>query len=291
MRSIESVSTIQRKRYDEFWSRWRRLRWTFSAQLRYRCRRLQEIFAELEIDVRGRRVLDVGFGTGHMLASFPSDCKLIGAELSRSAVGAAAQSDLFKRYASAEFVRVDERPESLPTGPFDIVVSSHSLEHVDDDSATLEAISRRLVPGGVLALFVPIEGPDYVEFHARNYSMQSIVERVRHSGYRVLTSEGSLNIGGHIWKLLTIPTRRKWPVIGHLIDGFRQLFLCSFPYPAIRFMDRLLYRLGVAPMQALVIARKPVTYTLATRSSVAGELRSTASRAASSAAQGMPTSA
>ncbi len=283
------MSTSQRERYDQLWSRWRRLRWIFGVQLRYRCRRLQESLAELGIDVRGRRVLDVGFGTGHMLASFPSDCRLTGAELSKTAVDAATRCDLFDRYSSADFVLVDERPESLPTGPFDIAVSSHSLEHVDDDRATLEAISRRLVPGGVLALFVPIERPDYVDFHVRNYSMQSIVERVRHAGYRVLTSEGSLHIGGHVWKLLNIPTRRKWPVIGQLMDSFRQLVLCAFPYPAIRLMDHLLYRLGVAPMQALVIARKPVTHTLAQRSLLAGELDSTVPRAASLAMQNRQT--
>ena len=107
------------------------------------------------------------------------------------------------------------------------------------------------------AAFVPVEEPDYILFHRRNYSVQSITERVEQAGLTLLFSEGSMYVNGHIWKWLTIPSRRRWPGIRHVADATRMLTLGSIPYPVLLRLDRLLFLLGAGARQALVIARKP----------------------------------
>jgi hypothetical protein len=116
-----------------------------------------------------------------------------------------------------------------------------------------------------LAVFVPLEEPDYILFHLRNYSLQSITERVRTAGFQVLHVEGSMYVNGHIWKILTIPSRRNWPVLKHVVDALRMLTLGILPYPVLRVFDRILFHLGVDARQALVIAQKPHTASSATR--------------------------
>jgi hypothetical protein len=138
----------------------------------------------------------------------------------------------------------------------DIILSSHLLEHVPDDALLLSALFDRLAPGGTLAVFVPIEEPDYILFHRRNYSLQSIAERVERAGFRLRRVEGSMYVNGHVWKLLTIPSRRRWPVCGPLVDAARMATLGALPPAALERLDRCLYRMGVGARQALVVAER-----------------------------------
>jgi 2-polyprenyl-3-methyl-5-hydroxy-6-metoxy-1,4-benzoquinol methylase len=246
----------QTDRYAEFYRDRRALRQLFRFDVRFRSRRTHEVLRELGIDTHGKRVLDVGFGGGDLLASFPKSCRVHGVDVSQSAVDAARKDPRFVDFASASFATIPEDDaEALPQGQFDIVTSAHALEHVPDDAATLAAIKRRLAPHGVLVLWVPIEEPDYIPFHLRAYSMQSIAERVRHSGFAPLVVEGSNHVNGHVWKLLTIPSRRAWPVVGPLVDALRLGSLSLLGYRGQRRADHVLHRLGVGPRQALVVAR------------------------------------
>jgi len=250
------IDPSQTRRYADFYGHARELRRLVRFDVRYRCRRTHEVLAELGIPTENARVLDVGFGGGDLLASFPHTCTVVGADVSTSAVTAARNDARFAAFASARFVAVpEEDPEALPDGPFDLVVSAHALEHVPDDVATLRAIRKRLDRAGILVLFVPIEEPDYIPFHLRAYSLQSIAERVRLSGFDVLRLEGSMHVNGHVWKLVTIPSRRQWPMLGPAVDALRLGTLSLLGYRGVRVLDGALHRLGFGARQALVVAR------------------------------------
>jgi 2-polyprenyl-3-methyl-5-hydroxy-6-metoxy-1,4-benzoquinol methylase len=252
------VQRDQRARYDDFWASRRKLRGLFRFDVRYRCRRMGEVLRELGIDTESLDVLDVGFGSGAMLAALPRSCRITGADVGRSAVEGARSDPDLQTFASSSFVLVDpDDPENLPPGPFDLILSSHSLEHVPNDHDALVAIRRRLKPGGHLVLFVPVEPPDYIRFHLRSYSLQSVQQVVRDAGLAVRSVEGSMQVNGHVWKLITIPSRRQWPVVQHLVDGLRLATLSALPYPAVRLCDTALDALGVGARQALVVARQP----------------------------------
>jgi SAM-dependent methyltransferase len=256
---ISTLLLSQTGRYGSFYSGLNRQLNRLRFDVRYRCQRLRAVLAELEVKVERCRVLDVGFGAGDLLASFPESCELCGVDVSASAVDGARRDPRFARYAAARFFTVPEdHPEQLPPMQADIVLSSHLLEHVPNDALLLSALFDRLVPGGTLAVFVPIEEPDYIMFHRRNYSLQSIAERVEQAGFELRRVEGSMYVNGHIWKLLTIPSRRRWPVCGPLVDALRMASLGVLPHAALERLDRCLYRLGLGARQALVIAQRPL---------------------------------
>lgn len=247
----------QQERYGAFYTRARRALSGLRFDVRYRQRRLHEVLSELSIDTEGKVVLDVGFGAGELLASFPESCRLVGVDVAESAVEAARRDARFARYAAADFhVVAEDDPRALPAVEADIVISSHMIEHARDDKALLRALRRRLRTGGVLALFVPIEEPDYILFHRRSYSLQSIAERVELAGFDLLRCEGSMYVNGHVWKWLTIPSRRRWPGVRHVADGVRVVTLGALPYTWLARVDRLLFACGVGARQALVIATK-----------------------------------
>ncbi|NIR49581.1 class I SAM-dependent methyltransferase [candidate division KSB1 bacterium] len=243
-------------KYRDFY-RGRRLRWLFRFDVHYRCRRIKEVIQTLHIDPNNKRVLDVGFGSGHLLKSLPNSCMLYGAEISESAVEEARRDPAFSRWRKAKFFLIHENIlDELPRGPFDIILSSHTLEHVPDDKQLLQSIYTRLKKGGFLFLFVPIEEPNYIPFHVRNYSMASFQNVVRNAGFDILFSEGSMHINGHIWKLITIPSRRQWAILKPVVDSIRLVTLSMIPYRLKRHLDSGLEKLGVGPRQGFLVATR-----------------------------------
>jgi SAM-dependent methyltransferase len=100
--------------------------------------------------LRGKRVLDVGFGRGAMLTLASRLGAVVeGVELDQKAVDA-AQRDL--GLSGCRFGTI----ESLPSTPaFHVILMMDLIEHVlDPVSAIREALSR-LLPAGILALWTP----------------------------------------------------------------------------------------------------------------------------------------
>jgi len=249
-------ATHQTFRYVNFY-RGSHFRFLFRFDVRYRCRRIHEVLAQLGICVENRKVMDFGFGNGALLKTFPKTCALVGVDVSASAVDGAYADSAYEAYRSAMFFQVDEHNPSYCTGEqFDLVLSSHTLEHTIDDDAVLRSFYERTKPGGHLCLFVPIEEPDYIRFHCRTYSLPSIQAACQKAGYDIVYAEPSMHINGHIWKLLTIPSRREWPVFGKLADALRLTTLSLMPYDIIKAADCILDKLSFSPRQAFVVAKK-----------------------------------
>jgi SAM-dependent methyltransferase len=254
----------QKSIYDAAYRGPQRVRRLLRFDIRHRCRRLHEVLAGLQLDVSESQVLDVGVGNGDLLASFPTGCCVWGAEISGSAVASASGDARFYRFRAARFSLVQEdTPDDLPPGPFDVIVSSHVLEHVADDRRWVQALRERLNPGGIALVFVPIEEPGYNPDHVRVYSLRSIANLVEQCGLEVLHREGSMHLNGHLWKLVTIPSRRRWPGLGPLVNTLRLAVLSAIPYRATRMLERRLERIGVGPRQAFVVARSPETTGMA----------------------------
>ena len=248
---------VQKEIYNNAYSNVRKLRRLCRFDIRYRCIRLHEIIEKLQIDLSNSKIMDVGFGGGDLLASFPDNCEITGVEISESAINEIQKDKRFERFKITNFVEINENnPEDLPEGPFDIILTAHMLEHVPNDNASLEAMNKRLKPNGFLFVFVPVEEPDYNPDHIRNYSLGEITQKVRDIGFNILHSEGSMNINGHIWKYITIPSRQRWSVLGPMVNGLRLSILSMFSYNSIRKIDKYLHSKGYGPRQAFVVGQK-----------------------------------
>ena len=129
----------------------------------------------------GRRVLDVGCGTGTMLGYLSRYGEAQGIDADPEAVR-------FCRERGLEGVRLVE-PGPLPHDPetFDLVTALDVIEHVDDDAGLLREIARVLRPGGTLLVSVPAYGwmwgpQDEIARHKRRYVASELRERVEGAG-------------------------------------------------------------------------------------------------------------
>src|SRR5450756_2569965 len=118
---------------------------------------------------RTPRFLDLGFGTGSMLADIEGLGDVVGMDASEDAI----------RYASERTgatLLQGEIPESLSRieGRFDCILMLDLLEHLDDDLVALKATVPLLEPRGIMVLTVPayqwLYAPrDAYHHHRRRY--------------------------------------------------------------------------------------------------------------------------
>jgi len=247
----------QAGRYNDFYGRFETLRKIFRFDIRYRCRRIHEVLKKLQISNENISILDFGFGSGDLLASFPESCSVTGVDVSRSAVENAQKNHIFRKFKKSDFNTVPEHDnDKMVNEKYDLVLSSHVIEHVDDDFLFLKTLRSRVKDNGYLILFAPIEEPGYIFFHVRNYSQAGLENIVKSAGFEIVFSEGSMNINGHIWKIITIPSRRNWPVLGKTVNIIRLFTLSLIPYKMIRILDHILNYMGAGPRQVMIVARK-----------------------------------
>lgn len=101
-------------------------------------------------------VLVLGCGAGRYvraLSRVRTDLEVHGGDLSLTALREARERDARHHYVGLDASRLPYRNEV-----FDAVVFFDLLEHVPDYTGLLEDVERVLAPGGVLHLFVPLEG-------------------------------------------------------------------------------------------------------------------------------------
>jgi 2-polyprenyl-3-methyl-5-hydroxy-6-metoxy-1,4-benzoquinol methylase len=161
---VEWVLANAEERMDAFLPIFRESRRTFHL-MRYR-------FAAAR--ARGARVLDCASGTGygaHILAREGGALSVIGADVSGQA------ADYARRYFGAPgvvfVVREAARLNDL-AGPFDLVTSFETIEHVPDDLAMLEAVTKVLAPLGTFIVSTPNAWPfENHPFHVRSYDAVS----------------------------------------------------------------------------------------------------------------------
>lgn len=100
----------------------------------------------------GERILEVGCGAGHILASLPAG-ELYGIDLSTSMV-TKAQARLGTR---ADIRKGDALALPYADNSFDKIICSEVLEHVPEPGTALREIARVLKPGGIAVVTVPNE--------------------------------------------------------------------------------------------------------------------------------------
>jgi 2-polyprenyl-3-methyl-5-hydroxy-6-metoxy-1,4-benzoquinol methylase len=108
-------------------------------------------------DTRGKRILEIGAGDSGWLPYYSKRWGFEVTGLDYSPVGCERAAELAKRAnVHVDLVLSDMFvPPPEIEGTFDTVVSIGVVEHYEDTARTLEALSRFLRPGGVIATIVP----------------------------------------------------------------------------------------------------------------------------------------
>jgi len=109
---------------------------------------LDACLARAGVSPRGRRVLDVGCGTGFWTAYYVAR----GAIYTGVDIAQVSVDRLAARHPGQRFVRADVS-DGVPGGPYDLVNAFDVLYHITDDArweAALRRLAGALAPGGLL---------------------------------------------------------------------------------------------------------------------------------------------
>ncbi len=136
------------------------------------------------LDSASGRFLDLGCGTGAVLAELEKRGDAVGLDMNSAALTMTAQRGARRL--------VMGKGERLPFGDhaFDRVVALDVFEHIEDDEAAFLEARRVLKPGGRLILSVPafmsLWGPhDMALMHFRRYRKHELRGKLEAAGFKV----------------------------------------------------------------------------------------------------------
>jgi len=178
-------------------------------------RRYNRFTWELLAPFVGRRILEIGSGTGLMTRYLATRGRLTATDVDAEYVEL-----LGRTFAGTPNVEVRQLDlAALGTNGalgrcYDTVICSNVLEHIEDDCRALVAMRNLLLPGGRVVLVVPAVKALYGEIdraihHHRRYSRGEIVEKLRGAGLEVehLSAFNMLGVPG--WWLNSVVLKRK----------------------------------------------------------------------------------
>ena len=109
--------------------------------------------------VEGLRILDVGCGNGQIGGHFSCANRVSGVDIEDNRSHPDSSIDF--RLTASERLPFDD-------GGFEVVLSHHVIEHVDDQGLHLEEIRRVLAPDGIAYLATPNRSSPIMEGHVGN---------------------------------------------------------------------------------------------------------------------------
>ncbi|WP_239345581.1 bifunctional 2-polyprenyl-6-hydroxyphenol methylase/3-demethylubiquinol 3-O-methyltransferase UbiG [Frankia sp. CiP3] len=159
----------------------------------------------------GRRVLEIGSGLGDFAAGLRGYDHLTVSDTDPLCLR--TLRDRFAGRADVDVIMLDVAAltgTELPEGaapvprPVDTLIMMNVLEHIEDDVAALRGLSRLVVPGGRVVLWVPAYPALYGEFdrmvgHFRRYTPATLRRPVELAGLRVERMHPVNLLGAFAW--------------------------------------------------------------------------------------------
>lgn len=152
----------------------------------------------------GRSVLEVGAGLGEFASQFHGLDRLVVTDLDPAAV--ASMAARFAGQPEVEARQLDLSGALPAIDPVDSVVAVNVLEHIEDDSGALRALTGLVRPGGNIVLWVPGYMQLYGEFdrlvgHVRRYTPSTLQTAIESAGLTCSQVKPVNMLGAMAWWL------------------------------------------------------------------------------------------
>lgn len=162
----------------------------------------------------GRRVLEIGCGTGTITRFLVDRELLVGVDVSPAYVAEAAQRYRSRPNVVIKLHDITESIEELRQYRFDSAVSVNVFEHIADDARAMAAVFELLEPGGTFNLLVPshpqLMSPfDRAIGHYRRYTMAELKRKLETAGFRVDAIRRTNPVGVAGWAVNNCILRRR----------------------------------------------------------------------------------
>jgi len=175
----------------------------FPLQLKKIQKLIGEICDKIERNRRDIKILDIGCGTGELLAAFAQRYKCFGIDISSEAVLRAKEKEIHAKQHNIE--------EGVPFDDdfFDVIMMSEVLEHVINTDYALTEINRVLHRNGFFLLTIPnINSPislilqllfdypplyssRYKSIHVRDFTLRTIRKALINNGFKPIQTTGT----------------------------------------------------------------------------------------------------
>lgn len=138
--------------------------------------------------LEGKKIIEVGCGSGLLLQYLPKDLDLTGADFSQGNLDKAKEKNPHVNFFKADLN--DKNSWIKYSNSFDSVLCSEVVEHIKDDKTAMEILFSLLKPNGILVLTVPAFNLLFSEFdkkegHFRRYSKKQISKLVEEAGFSI----------------------------------------------------------------------------------------------------------
>lgn len=180
----------------------------------------------------GRRVLEIGCGTG-TITQFLVDRELVvGVEVSPEYVAETTQRFRTRANVVIKLQDISQSLDGLDRYRFDSAVSANVFEHIEDDTTAMAAVFALLEPGGRFNLLVPchpwLMSPfDRAIGHYRRYTKAELTRKLTSAGFRVDAVRRSNPVGVLGWAVNNRLLRRRQlggvGIYDRLVPGLRWL--------------------------------------------------------------------
>lgn len=205
-----------------------------------------------------RSLLEIGCGTGFVLAGIASKCpelRLAGSEIHTAALNFAAD-----RLPGTQLMQMDAR--CIPfTDEFDVIGAFDVLEHIPEDEKVLGEMYRALRPGGGIIITVPQHRflwsqADVFAHHVRRYTATELTSKVTDVGFRILRLTSFVSLLLPMMAVSRLGKRQE----GSALDELRMPSLVNMVLGKVMDIERALIKLGLdLPLggSLLFVAKKP----------------------------------
>jgi ubiquinone/menaquinone biosynthesis C-methylase UbiE len=198
-----------------------------------------------KINTHHGAVLELGIGIASLLEDL-QHLACTGIDISEKTISMTTQ--FFKNNNLAgTFLQADAINLPFPNASFDLVVSSHVFEHIENDATAFQEVSRVLKPNGMFIMFVPgsLDGKASTEEwekcrHYRNYNTAEIFRLQRSSNNQLIVQSISFehkihnliwNKAKHLVRYINYPIKKWLLRDGKDIESrktYQQFFLPAF---------------------------------------------------------------